>query len=298
MNIIEVKNLKKYFKVFKGLKKEIIKAVDEISFEVKKGEVFGFLGPNGAGKTTTIRCLMNFIWPTEGEIFILRQNVLKNPSLRKKIGYLSGDVRLYENWTGEDHIKFIEKIKGKSKIIEKLIRDFDFNPDIKTKNLSTGNRQKLGLILALMNDPEVLIMDEPTVGLDPLLQNVFYRIVRDLKTKGKTIFVSSHNLKEVEKICDKVALIKEGKIKEVQKVENLTKKRWKRVEVTLEGSYKKADFRIKGVEKIEENHQGFVFKVRGDITPLIKKLSSFKIKDITIFYPSLEEIFLDFYKKE
>ena len=281
MSIIEVQNLKKNFgKTF---------AVDGISFSVEKGEIFGFLGPNGAGKTTTIRCLMDFIRPTEGTIKI---------EDKKDIGYLPGNVRLYDGWTGEDHMKFIEGIRGKSERADELINKLDFNPKIKTKTLSSGNKQKLGLILALMYDPKLLIMDEPTVGLDPLLQNKIYEILEDLKSKGTTIFMSSHNLPEVERLCSRVGIIKDGKIIALEDIGKLHAKRIHIVTVVFSGKFDKKDFDFDGVKVSEVLPDGLVIKVKDDINILIKKLSNYNLKDINISHATLEEVFLEFYARK
>ncbi|MBU1166924.1 ABC transporter ATP-binding protein, partial [Patescibacteria group bacterium] len=159
--VISVRKLKKHFGK--------TKAVDGISFNVQKGEIFGFLGPNGAGKTTTIRCLMDFIRPQEGRIEILGQDAHQNAvELKKKIGYLSGQVRLYDHWNGKEHISLVAKLNGNKDIAQKLIKRLDFDTSKKAKTLSSGNRQKLGLIMAFMTEPEVMIFDEPTNALDPL----------------------------------------------------------------------------------------------------------------------------------
>ena len=198
-NAIEIVDLKKRF--------GSVKAVDGVTFKAEQGEAFGFLGPNGAGKTTTIRCLMDFIRPTSGKISIFGKDAQKDSvELKKLIGYLPGNVKLYGNWNGWDHIRFIESIRGKSKNVDDLIQKLDFNPKVRFHSLSSGNKQKLGLILTLMNEPKLLVMDEPTVGLDPLLQNTIYGLLNDLKKKGTTIFVSSHNLPEVEKSVIESAL--------------------------------------------------------------------------------------------
>jgi ABC-2 type transport system ATP-binding protein len=184
-NVIQVKNLKKHFSAHK------VKAVDGVSFDVKKGEILGFLGPNGAGKTTTIRCMMDFLRADSGSVKILGKDSKKDSvELKSKIGYLSGDVRLYGKWSGEEHIRFVEKIRGKSETARKYADKLDLDLKKKFKTLSSGNKQKLGLVLALMDKPEVIIMDEPTVGLDPLLQNAIYDIFNELRDSGSTIFIS------------------------------------------------------------------------------------------------------------
>jgi len=289
MTILKVQNLKKYFGK--------TKAVDGISFEVSKGEIFGFLGPNGAGKTTTIRCMMDFIRPTSGSIKILDKDAQKDSEfLKSKIGYLPGSVKLYDGWTGHDHIAFLESIRGQSQNLPELISKLDFNPKIKFKTLSTGNKQKLGLILSLMSEPEVLIMDEPTVGLDPLLQSTIYDILENLNKKGTTIFMSSHNLSEVERLCSRVGIIKNGKIIALEEIENLGKKRMHAVEVHFAGSFNKDKFQAGNIEIVQELPDGLILNVRGDINPLVRQLADYPLKDLEITHASLEEVFLEFYQ--
>lgn len=297
MNVIEIKNLKKYFSARGGLGGKV-KAVDDISFEVKKGEIFGFLGPNGAGKTTTIRCMMDFIRPTEGSISILGLDSRKDSvELKGKIGYLSGDTRLYDKWTGAEHIKFVECLRGKSKNLKDLLKKLNFDPKLKFKHLSSGNRRKLGLILALMNDPEILIMDEPTLGLDPLLQNEIYEILEEMRGKGTTIFMSSHNLPEVEKVCDRAGIIKEGKLVGIETIEELGEKRLRRIEVRFADKFNKSDFKSDGVENVEEIADGLLLTVRGDINPVIQKIAQHKLHDLEISHATLEDVFLEFYER-
>jgi len=289
--VIRIDNLKKHF--------GSTKAVDGVTFEVKKGESFGFLGPNGAGKTTTIRCLMDFIRPSAGKITMFGLDARKDSvKLKHKIGYLSGNVKLYHKWTGSEHIKFVQDIRGKSKNVDELIQKLNFDPSIKFGSLSSGNKQKLGLILALMNSPELLIMDEPTVGLDPLLQNTIYQIINELKTKGTTVLVSSHNLPEVEKICDRAGIIKQGKMVAVENINELGQKRLHKIEVRFGGRYSKDDFKISGVENIQEVKDGLIFTVGADIDEVIKQIAKHKITDIEVTHANLEDVFLRFYEKE
>jgi ABC-2 type transport system ATP-binding protein len=293
--IIEINNLKKYYKSdFKT-----IKAVDGVSFAVEKGETFGFLGPNGAGKSTTIRCIMDFIRPTEGEIKIFGLDAHENSvTLKKKIGYLPGNVKLNPKWTGTDHIKYVESIRGKSEIVVDLMDKLDFNPSKKFKQLSSGNKQKLGLILAIMNEPDILIMDEPTVGLDPLLQNSIYDILGELKKKGTTVFISSHNLPEVERLCSRVGIIKEGKMVAVETMRQLGEKKLHRIEIRFKDGFKKEDFEGPKVERIEELKDGLIITAGGDINPIVKKLAKHELKDVDITHASLEEVFLKFYERK
>ena len=289
MAVIEVQNLKKYFGK--------TRAVDDISFVIDKGEIFGFLGPNGAGKTTTIRCMMNFIKPTGGKINILQKDAQKDSEeLKSKIGFLPGNVRLYDNWTGADHIKFLERINCRSNLVQELIEKLNFNPRIKVKNLSTGNKQKLGLILALMGDPELLILDEPTVGLDPLLQNQIYLILEELQKKGTTIFMSSHNLSEVERLCNRVGIIKDGKLAALESIGNLKSKRMHVIEIHFEGAVNVNEFIFDGVEVAQTLHDGLILNVKGDINSVVKKIANLQIKDLSISHATLEEVFLEFYR--
>lgn len=289
MSTIQFKNLKKHFGK--------VKAVDGVSLEVKKGEIFGFLGPNGAGKTTTIRCMMDFLRPTNGTITILgKDSVIDTVELKKSIGHLSGNAALYDKWTGQEHIDYIETLRGKSRILGDLVKRLKFDTSKKSKALSTGNKQKLGLILALMHEPEILVLDEPTNGLDPLLQNVIYDILREFKSRGTTIFVSSHNLPEVEKICDRVAIIREGKLIAVESMATLKKKKVYKVRAIFDGKFKKEDFAISEVENYDETSNSITLKIKKDINETVRKLYKYKLKDIEITHASLEDTFLEFYK--
>lgn len=286
---IEIKGLKKHFGK--------VKAVDGVSFEVKKGEILGFLGPNGAGKTTTIRCLMDFLRPDSGSIKVLGLDSKENSvEIKKRVGYLSGNVRLYDKWTGQEHIQFVESIRGKSETARKYAKKLDLDLNKKFKTLSSGNKQKLGLVLSLMSKPELLVMDEPTVGLDPLLQNTIYEILNELRESGTTIFISSHNLAEVEKICDRVAIIKEGKIIAVSKINELDIKKVHRIEVRIKGKFTAKEFEFNGVTEAKKSGEVLILRVEGHINPVIEKLTKYNLGDVEITHASLEEVFLDYYK--
>lgn len=288
MNVIEVRNLKKYFGK--------THAVDDISFDVQKGEIFGFLGPNGAGKTTTIRCLMDLLRPDGGQINIFGLDSTRGSiKIKENVGFLSGDVRLYDGWTGKEHILLLESIHQRGSIADKLIETLNFNPGVKCKNLSSGNRQKLGLILALMFEPELLIMDEPTLGLDPLLQNKIYELLEEFQKKQTTIFISSHNLTEVDRLCSRVGIIKNGKLIAVEGIKDLKSKRMYVVKVSFASPFNSSDFVLPNFQIRQELPDGLILGVKEDINPLMQKLSSYQIKELEISRASLEEIFLEFY---
>lgn len=291
MSVIEVKNLKKYFGK--------TKAVDGISVSVENGEIFGFLGPNGSGKTTTIRCMMDFIRPQGGSINILGKDAQKDSvELKKKVGYLSGDVRLYSKWTGQTHIDFVRQLNGGKDLSQELIQRLDFDPTVKTKQLSSGNKQKLGIILAFMLKPEVLILDEPTLGLDPLLQNEIYEFLSEISQNGSTVFMSSHDLAEVDRVCSRVGIIKKGKMVAMESIATLKERKINTVNAYFTHPVNKEEFLDENTELVKEFTNGLILKVKGDVNPLIKRLSSYTLRDIDISQVSLEDIFMEYYEKE
>ncbi len=292
MKAIQFKKIKKHFGK--------VKAVDGISIDIKKGEIFGFLGPNGAGKTTTIRCMMDFIRPNSGSITLLGLDSKKDSvELKNKIGYLAPEPRLYDNLSGREHFQLIEKIRGKGEKKDELVRKLSADIDQKIKTLSTGNKQKISLIIALMHNPEIVIMDEPTAGLDPLLQNTIYERLLEMKDEGKTIFMSSHNLSEVEKICGRAAIIRKGKLIAVEDIKKLNSKRLYKVWVLSKNVEDLKDLKkIKGVEIETESNSEIYLKVVGRIDPIVKYFANKEIDDIRIEHAGLEETFLNFYKKQ
>lgn len=288
MHAIQVDTLSKYFGK--------TKAVDAVSFEVEQGSVFGFLGPNGAGKTTTIRCMMDFLRPTNGSISILGMDSTRDSvAIKHRVGYLSGNVRLYDKWTGEEHITFAKKIDGKIDISRELTKRLDFDPTKKTKTLSSGNRQKLGLILAFMNQPDLLIMDEPTNALDPLLQNEVYELLDEAKQRGATIFMSSHNLSEVDRICTKVCIIKRGKIVATETINALKKMRLYSVHAHFKHNVPSDTFKKLGAQITEQRNDFISLKIKGDVEPMIRLLATLPVIDLQIEHASLEDIFLEYY---
>ncbi|MBM32332.1 MAG: hypothetical protein CL764_05680 [Chloroflexi bacterium] len=290
--LISVKSLTKYYGKFL--------AVSNISFSVKKGEIFGLIGPNGAGKSTTMRSILNFIKPTDGKITIngldSKKDYLK---IRKLIGYLPGEFSIYDNLNGEQYIKHILHLRKKSdklSNLEILASRFDLDLSKKSKNLSKGNKQKIGIIQAFCHDPEIIILDEPTSGLDPLKQQEFENLVLEFKNKGKTIFISSHVLPEVETLCNRVAIIKDGKIIAEDKVSDLKKKSLNRIEVQFAKDIIINKFsKDLGISKITGDSKKYTFDIEGNIDKFIKELSNYEIQNIRTIDPDLEDIFLTYY---
>lgn len=296
MAVITVENLAKHFGE--------VKALDGISFAVEQGEIFGFLVPNGAGKTTTIRCMMDFLRPTGGRITLLGKDAQSDSvELKHRIGYLSGSVRLYGAWTGEDHVRFLEETNGKTSKAQELASRLAFNPTRTVKELSSGNRQKLGIILALMFEPELVIMDEPTLALDPLLQNAVYELLHEATQRGATVFMSSHNLAEVERVCTRAAVIRAGRIVAVESIRALKEKRIHEVRVYFRSMSEEAKAALRqacgGTFKITNEYEdGLEIHVRGDVNPLLAALARQDIRSIDISHGSLEDVFLAFYEEK
>lgn len=279
-----------------------IQALKGIDLEVKRGEIFGFLGPNGAGKTTTIRCLLDMIRPDGGVSFLLGLNPQENPiEVQKLVGYLPGEMQFYENMTAERQLRFFSDMRnGRSEwsYTCKLADQLDLDLKQPIKNLSKGNKQKIGVIQALMHKPELLLLDEPTSGLDPLMQREVLTMLREANRQGATIFFSSHVMSEVENVAERVAIIRAGKIIEVAGTDSLTHRTLNRFNVRFK---EKIDVsllnQINGVTILSQNGSDQIkFQTTGDIQKVIQTLGSLPIQDLETEHPSLEEIFLTYYK--
>ena len=291
---IVVDKLTKYYGTFKAL--------SNVSFNVNKGEVFGLIGPNGAGKSTTMRSMLNFIFPSKGSITINGLDSNKDYlKIRSLIGYLPGEFTTYENMNGQEYLKHIlhlRKIPQNENYVKKLAKRFDLDLSKKAKNLSKGNKQKIGIIQAFCHDPEILILDEPTSGLDPLKQQVFDDLILEYKEKGKTIFISSHVLPEVEMLCDRVAIIKDGRIVAENTMSKLKSMAMNRFEVIFKNEIREKGFgKSIGVKKIIRSGDKYIFDIEGDVNKFIKKITENKVSSFKSIEPDLEEIFLSFYKK-
>ena len=288
MSVIEINHLTKDY----GNKKGIF----DVSFHIEKGEAVGFLGPNGAGKTTTIRHLLGFIQPQSGTVSILGKNCFDDMNLiHPQLGYLPGEIAFMDDMTGDEFIRFIAKMKNMKETsrINELIDFFELNPSGKIKKMSKGMKQKIGLVLAFMNDSDIYILDEPTSGLDPLMQNKFVQLIQQEKKKGKTILMSSHIFEEVENTCDRVIMIKDGKIIADESMEQLKNERHKHYDITFQTTEQAIRFSKLYPCKMHDRYVEFVTK--DDINHLIHILQNYLISDMNIKSQSLEELFLHYY---
>lgn len=288
MESIKIKNLTKTYGKARG--------IDNIDLTINKGEIFGFIGPNGAGKSTTIKCIMNLINKNSGDIFINEKSDVKsNYKVKEEIGYLPSEIHLYEDLTVKKMLEYSESFYKKdcSKRKKELVKRLDIDLNKKIDQLSLGNLKKVGIVLALMHQPKIVIMDEATSGLDPLMQEQFYEILEEEKQKGTTIFFSSHILSEIKRICDKVAIIREGKIIKIDTIENLSDSQL--IKVTIESDQiNQIKEELKLQEEIKNDELKFMYKE--DINKLINVLSKYQIKKMLLEESSLEEIFIHYYK--
>ena len=304
--IIEVNNLTKIYgkNIRLGSKyfKQGVVGAKNVSFSVKKGEIFGFLGPNGAGKTTVMRAILDYLKIQEGSVSIFGFDHHKDAiEIRRKIGYVPGDMDLFQNLTGEEFIEFFGKFRPiDPELVSELRRSFRVNLSKKIKSLSKGNRQQVGLIAAFAPKPDLLILDEPTSGLDPLMTANFHQLLRLLRDEGITIFLSSHDLAEVQAVCDRVGIIKEGEMILIEEVEELREKFLQNVMIKFQTDDLPSEEALKGIESVisveKLNSSTISLKLHRNVNPLFKFLMNYQIEHFTCEDASLEEIFLQFYK--
>lgn len=293
MSVIKVDNITKDYGSSRG--------VFDLSFEVNKGEIFGMLGPNGAGKTTTIRQLMGFIKSDKGNAKILDMNCFdKRENIQSKLGYLPGEIAFMDEMKGDDFINFIAEMKSikSKKRINDLTDLFELDANRKIKSMSKGTKQKIAIVCAFMNEPEVVILDEPTSGLDPLMQKKFIDLILEEKKKGTTIFMSSHIFEEIEKTCDRTAILKNGRLIAIENMEELKSKKNKNFEVVFKNEKDAENFKNKISFKSELNNN--IVKIliaNNEVNSFIKELSNYDILDINSSSQTLEELFLHFYNK-
>ncbi len=293
MSVIEIQKLTKYYGKSRG--------IEDVTFKVEEGEIFGFIGPNGAGKSTTIRTLLALIYPTSGSAKIFGKDCIKHgPEIKREIGYLPSEVFYY------DKMKVIELLnysasfykKDCSKRIKELSEIMNLDLNKRIDDLSLGNKKKVGIVQGLLHDPKLIILDEPTSGLDPLMQQKFFDLLVEEKKKGATILFSSHILSEVQRLCDRVAIIKEGRIVKLEKISTLKENNYKKFRIETLSELDKEYFNITGVSDLEVKDRIGSFLYRGDINSILKKITDVEIVNLWVEEPNLEEIFMHYYEKE
>lgn len=293
MNVIEVKNLTKMYGNARG--------ITNVSFAVEEGEIFGFIGPNGAGKSTTIRTLLSLIYPTSGSATIFGKDAVKYaPEIKKEIGYLPSEVFYYDNMKVKDLLKYSASFYKKdcSKRMHELAEIMNLDLNKKIDDLSFGNKKKVGIVQGLLHEPKLIILDEPTSGLDPLMQQKFFELLKEENKKGTTILFSSHILSEVQRLCDRVAIIKEGQLIALEKISTLQENNYKKIKLETKEFLAANFFNLPGVSKIEIRDHIVSFLFRGNINMMMKKLAELELTNLLIEEPDLEEIFMHYYEKE
>jgi ABC-2 type transport system ATP-binding protein len=292
--IVRAERLTKYYGENRG--------IVDVDFSVYAGEVFGFLGPNGAGKTTTIRLLLDLIRPTSGRLSVFGLDSRRESvAIRRRLGYVPGDLRLYERMTGGELLRYFRHLRGTAEVArgEQLADRLDLDLDRRIKELSRGNRQKVGLVQAFLHDPDLLVLDEPTSGLDPLVQETFQDLAREVTERGGTVFLSSHVLSEVQQVADRVALIRDGRLLLVDTVENLRAHSFTHVEVTFSEPPPRVAFAgVTGARELERHGDVVRFALEGEIDPLVKALARFHLRALDVHEADLEDIFVALYRGE
>jgi len=290
MNIIEVNKLTKYYGKSRG--------IVDVSFSEEEGEIFGFIGPNGAGKSTTIRLLLSLIHPTSGNARVFGKDVTTHgPEIRRDIGYLPSEVFYYEGMKVVDLLKYSASFYGKdcTERMHELSDYMELEMNRRISDLSYGNKKKVGIVQGLLHSPKLLFLDEPTAGLDPLMQRKFFDLIRQENARGVTVFFSSHILGEVQRLCSRVGIIREGKIVEISNIRSLQQNNYKKISVTAEG-LDAAAFNLPGVTNVQTENGTINFFFKGDINAVLQKVSETPVTDVTIEEPTLEEIFMHYYE--
>jgi ABC-2 type transport system ATP-binding protein len=294
VNVIETQDLTVYYGIHRG--------IIDVNLTIEKGEVFGFLGPNGAGKTTTQRVLVDVFPPTSGSARIFGLDCqAQGVELRRRIGYLPGELALYTNMKASDFFKMYEYLRGEndSKDYWRELADrLDLDTSRKIREFSRGNKQKVGVVAAFTSRPDLLILDEPTGGLDPLVQQTVLELVREAKAEGRTVFFSSHILSEVQAVCDRVGIIREGRLVSTQKVEDMYAQRMNRLTMIFDELPPEDTFNISGVTEMTRSERSIKLEVRENLPQVLAAAAQYQVMDIETHNISLEEIFLAYYNKQ
>jgi ABC-2 type transport system ATP-binding protein len=291
MNIIETRSLTKFYGKSRG--------IIDVDLKISEGEIFGFIGPNGAGKSTTIRTLLGLIRPTSGGGSIFGLDIVKDTKeIKKSVGFLPSEVNFYDKMHVEELLQYSARfygIDGQDRI-KNLAKTFSLDLDRRIIDLSRGNKKKVAILQCLIHRPRLLILDEPTSGLDPLMQAEFFNILKEVNAKGVTVFFSSHTLSEVQKMCKRVAIIKEGRILKVEDIEALRKKQLRKIQLEFESVDRGGPIDCEGIISPEPNNHGLSFMFSGRMSELLRALSDRNVADLIIEEPTLEEIFLHYYE--
>lgn len=290
MSIIEVEKLTKYYGKSRG--------IVDVSFAEEEGEIFGFIGPNGAGKSTTIRLLLSLIHPTSGSARIFGKDVTTHgPEIRRDIGYLPSEVFYYEGMRVIDLLKYSASFFDRdcTQRMKELSDLMELELNRRISDLSYGNKKKVGIVQGLLHSPKLLFLDEPTSGLDPLMQRKFFDLIREENRRGVTVFFSSHILGEVQRLCTRVAIIREGRIVEVSNIRTLQQNNYKKISVTAEG-LGDSFVQIPGASNLQTENGTVNFFFKGDINTVLQRLNGVQVTDVTIEEPTLEEIFMHYYE--
>ena len=290
MSVIEVANLTKYYGKARG--------IVDVSFSEEEGEIFGFIGPNGAGKSTTIRLLLSLIHPTSGSARVFGKDVVAHgPEIRRDIGYLPSEVYYYEGMKVIDLLKYSASFYHRdcTRRIRELSETMELEMHRRISDLSYGNKKKVGIVQGLLHSPRLLFLDEPTSGLDPLMQRRFFDLIREENARGVTIFFSSHILGEVQRLCSRVGIIREGSIVEISDIRTLQQNNYKKVRVTAAG-LNEASFDLAGATNVQAENGTVHFFFKGDINTVLQRLNGVRVEDVTIEEPTLEEIFMHYYE--
>ncbi len=290
MSIIEVSHLTKYYGKSRG--------IVDVSFDVAEGEIFGFIGPNGAGKSTTIRLFLSLIYPTKGSAKIFGKDCIQyGPEIRQEIGYLPSEVFYYEGMKVLDLLKYSASFYKKdcTKRLYELADLMELDLKRRIDDLSYGNKKKVGIVQGLLHSPKLIVLDEPTAGLDPLMQQKFFNLIREENQRGATIFFSSHILGEVQRLCNRVAIIKEGSVINIQDIKTLQKDNYKKIRITSDW-LDESRFALDGVTGLARMNGTISFFYKGDINAITHLLGQGNITDLTVEDPSLEEIFMHYYE--
>lgn len=293
MQAVETRNLTKFYGKSRGIM--------DVTLDIPEGEIFGFIGPNGAGKSTTIRTLLSFIYPNSGSAHIFGMDCFKESmKIKQQVGYLPSEVNYYDDMKVRDLLLYSAKFYGKDcrSRIDELSTVFELDLGKRVDSLSFGNKKKVGILQALIHEPRLLILDEPTSGLDPLMQNNFFDVLLEEKKKGVTIFFSSHILSEVQRLCDRVAIIKEGRILKVEDIDKLRSNKYKRIKVEFRHPESVKEFQLAGCEDIRVKNRTVEFMYGGQMDQALKQLAGFEVENLWVEEPSLEDVFMHYYEKE